>query len=131
MVTELEKELIQIGQKITDGTCSYGELAFLQDHKQEVLDMGDITLCEQAGITEEEYNNGKLNPDLFYKGNFITLGIDTDKDGNAHCKIAVEDGEHLVLTECELTELIRILTDNKEEIQEYFHQIYEKFKDLY
>lgn len=128
MVTELEKELIQIGQKITDGTCSYGELAYLQDHKQEVLDMGDITLCEQAGITEEEYNNGKLNPDLFYKEDFITLGIDTDKDGNAHCKIEVEDGENLVITECELNGLIRILTDNKEEIQEYFHDLYEKFR---
>ena len=107
MVTELEKELIQIGQKITDGTCSYAELAYLHNI---------------------EYNNGKLNPDLFYKEDFITLGIDTDKEGNAHCKIEVEDGEHIVITECELNGLIRILTDNKEEIQEYFHDLYEKFR---
>lgn len=63
MVTELEKELIQIGQRITDGTADYKDLFILQSHKQEVLDMGDIRLCEQAGITEEEYNKGELNPE--------------------------------------------------------------------
>ena len=51
MVTELEKELIRIGQKITDGTASYEDLFVLQSNKQAVLEMGDIKLCEQAGIT--------------------------------------------------------------------------------
>jgi hypothetical protein len=64
MEKELQEELIRIGKAIEEGNCSYGELAFLQDHKQEVLEIGDIRLCEQAGITEEEFNNGKLNPNM-------------------------------------------------------------------
>ena len=64
MEKELQEELIRIGKAIEEGNCSYAELAFLQDHKQEVLEIGDIRLCEQAGITEEEYNNGKLNPNM-------------------------------------------------------------------
>lgn len=64
MEKELQEELIRIGKAIEEGNCSYSELAFLQDHKQEVLEIGDIGLCEQAGITEEEYNNGKLNPNM-------------------------------------------------------------------
>ena len=35
MVTELEKKLIQIGQRITDGTASYEDLTTLQRHKRE------------------------------------------------------------------------------------------------
>jgi transcriptional regulator with XRE-family HTH domain len=64
MEKELQEELIRIGKAIEEGNCSYSELAFLQDHKQEVLEIGDARLCEQAGITEEEYNNGKLNPNM-------------------------------------------------------------------
>lgn len=36
------------------------EIIWLQEHKQEVLETNDPTLCQWAGITEEEYNNGKL-----------------------------------------------------------------------
>lgn len=36
------------------------EIVWLQDHKQEVLATDDPRLCEWAGITEEEYNNGKI-----------------------------------------------------------------------
>ena len=64
MEKELQEELIRIGKAIEEGNCSYGELAFLQDHKQEVLEIGDVRLCEQAGITEEEFNNGRLNPNM-------------------------------------------------------------------
>ena len=64
MEKELQEELIRIGKAIEEGNCSYSELAFLQDHKQEVLEMGDVRLCEQAGITEEEFNNGRLNPNM-------------------------------------------------------------------
>lgn len=38
---------------------SYGELAFLQDHKKEIFDLDDIVLAEWAGIPEEEWNNGR------------------------------------------------------------------------
>ena len=36
------------------------EIIWLQDHKPEVLVTNDPMLCQWAGITEEEYNNGKL-----------------------------------------------------------------------
>ena len=130
MVTELEKQLIQIGQRITDGTASYGDLATLQSHKREVLEMGDIQLAEQAGITEEEWNKGELNPALSYEEDFIKLEIDNDQEGNAFCKIEVEDGSNVVITEPELLGLMRILKDNKEEIESYFHELYENFKNL-
>lgn len=38
---------------------SYGELAFLQDHKKEIFDLDDIVLAEWAGIPEEEWHNGR------------------------------------------------------------------------
>lgn len=130
MVTELEKKLIQIGQRITDGTASYDDLFTLQSHKQEVLDMGDLLLCEQAGITEEEYDKGELNPDLFYQEDFISLGIDNDHEGNALCTIKIDDGQELTITEDELLNLYTILKENISEIQEYFNQIYKNFRDI-
>ena len=129
MVTELEKQLIQIGQRITDGTADYDDLFTLQSHKREVLEMGDIVLCEQAGITEEEYNKGELNPDLFYQEDFISLGIDNDQEGNALCTIKLDDGQELTITEDELLNLRKILNENFDEIQEYFHQIYLRFRE--
>ena len=128
MVTELQKELIQIGQRITDGKASWHDLATLQAHKQEVLNMGDIVLCEQAGITEEEFNKGELNPDLSYEEQFVKLEINSDDEGNAFCKIEVEDGSNVVITEPELLGLMKILTDNREEIENYFHELYEKLR---
>lgn len=123
MVTELQEELIRIGKAIEEGNCSYGELAFLQDHKQEVLEMGDIRLCEQAGITEEEYNKGELNPELSYKENFIRLEIDNDGEGNPSCTIKLDDGDELTLTQFELLNLKKILDNNITEINEYFERI--------
>ena len=129
MVTNLQRKLIQIGQRITDGTADYDDLATLQAHKQEVLDMGDIVLCEQAGITEEEYNRGKLNPDLFYEEDFISLGIEHDSEGNPMCTIEIDDGQKLTVTEPELVGLMIILKEHKEEIEDYFHQLYESFRN--
>ena len=126
MITELDKKLIQIGQKITDGTASYEDLAILQSHKRKVLEMGDIVLCEQAGITEEEYNKGELNPDLSYEENFIRLEIDNNGEDIALCKIVLDDNQSLVITEDELHNLKKILDNNYPEIQEYFHRFYEQ-----
>ena len=62
MNRELRKELTRLKNTIyNEKGISYGELHFLQFHKQEVLDYGDIRLAEWAGITEEEWNNNKLN----------------------------------------------------------------------
>ena len=131
MANELLNELIEIGRKIDEGKCSWGELAYLQANKQAVLNYGDIHLCEQAGITEEEYNNGELNPDLVFEESFIKLEFDTANDGIAMCTIVLEDGQKLVITEDELIGLNTILRNNYSEIEEYYHQAYEKFKDLY
>lgn len=76
MEKELQEELIRIGKAIEEGNCSYSELAFLQDHKQEVLEIGDIRLCEQAGITEEEFNAGALNLKARALADFLEISIE-------------------------------------------------------
>ena len=84
MEKELQEELIRIGKAIEEGNCSYSELAFLQDHKQEVLEIGDIGLCEQAGITEEEYNAGKLS--IFNRIIFSALDEEVVNNGYGLCQ---------------------------------------------
>ena len=124
----MENKLQEIKESIQDECISQGEIAYLESHKQEVLNTGDIELCQWAGITEEEYNKGELNPDLFYQEDFISLGIDNDQEGNALCTIRLDDGQELTITEDELLNLRRILNENFNEIQEYFHQIYLRFR---
>ena len=127
MVTDLERQLIQIGQRITDGTASYDDVVTLQSHKREVLKMGDIVLCEQAGITEEEFNKGELNPDLYYKETMIRVSIDENLDGGAFCSIILDDKQKLVIAEGELMELMKIFEENKAEIIEYLNTINNKY----
>lgn len=58
-----EQELQQmrlIYKSIQAGEVSTDEIVWLQEHKQKVLATNDATLCQWAGITEEEYNQGKL-----------------------------------------------------------------------
>ena len=52
--------LAQIRKSILAEEVDTDEIIWLQDHKQEVLETNDTILCQWAGITEEEYNNGKL-----------------------------------------------------------------------
>ena len=47
--------LEEIKKSIANENISYSEIFWLQDHKKEVLEDGDITLCQWAGISEEEY----------------------------------------------------------------------------
>ena len=126
----MNKELQEILNSIENENVSYYELSYLQEHKQEVLDTGNARLCEWAGITEEEYNKGELNPDLFYQEDFISLGIDNDQEGNALCTIKLDDGQELTITEDELLNLRKILNEHFDEIQEYFNQIYRNFRDI-
>lgn len=51
--------LEQIKKSIADENISYSEIFWLQNHKKEVLEDGDITLCEWAGISEEEYGRDR------------------------------------------------------------------------
>ena len=127
-MTRLIDELIEIGKLIDEGHCSYGELAYLQANKQAVLNYGDPHLCEQAGITEEEYNNGRLNPDLSFEEDFIKLEIDNDGECNAICTIKIDDDSSITLTSFELENLMRILREHRTEIEEYFQQLEEEYK---
>lgn len=54
------ERLTQIRKSILVEEVDTDEIIWLQDHKQEVLETNDTILCQWAGITEEEYNNGKL-----------------------------------------------------------------------
>lgn len=48
--------LKSIKKSIVDENISYGEIIWLQNHKQEVLDSDDMILAQWAGISEEEWN---------------------------------------------------------------------------
>ena len=56
MNKEVLEQLNSIREEIEKEQVSYGEIAYLQDHKQEVLETGDVLLCQWAGISEDEYN---------------------------------------------------------------------------
>ena len=60
MNKEVLEQLNSIREEIEKEQVSYGEIAYLQDHKQEILELGDIVLCQWAGISEDEYMEGKL-----------------------------------------------------------------------
>jgi hypothetical protein len=113
MEKELQEELIRIGKAIEEGNCSYTELAFLQDHKQEVLEIGDIRLCEQAGITEEEYNNGRLNPNMEKAqalAKFLEISIEDLEipEGTELPLVVLDTGvEYMVLTEEQADEMVK------------------------
>ena len=51
----MDKELEEILQNIHEECVSLDELLYLRDHQQEVLNTGNVELCEAAGIPEEEY----------------------------------------------------------------------------
>lgn len=59
---------------------SYSEIAYLQDHKEEVLSLGDVRLCEWAGITEAEWEKGELNNEKFYVGREVIISECTDDE---------------------------------------------------
>lgn len=126
----MNPKLLEIKKSIENENVSYAELAYLESHKQQVLNTGDIELCQWAGITEEEYNAGKLNPDLSYEEDFISLDINQDDEYNPLCTIAI-DGQELILTPFELIGLKNILTNNFQEIQEYFKECNRKNDEFY
>jgi hypothetical protein len=126
----MDTKLLEIKKSIIKECVSYEELSYLQDHKQQVLNTGDAELCQWAGITEEEYNAGKLNPDLSYEEDFISLDLHQDEEYNPLCTIAI-DGQELTLTQFELIGLKNILTNNFQEIQEYFKECNRKNDEFY
>lgn len=101
----MEKELQEIKKSIQGECISQGEIAYLESHKQEVLDTCDIELCQWAGITEEEYNNGRLNPNMEKAqalAKFLEISIeDLEIPEDAELPFVVLDtgAEYIVLTE--------------------------------
>lgn len=61
MNKEIRKELTRIKHEIEKQRIDYSEIHFLQSNKQAVLEYGDIVLAQWADISEEEWNNQKLN----------------------------------------------------------------------
>jgi len=61
MINNIKDELKRISKEIEKEEISYSEIFFLQEHKAEVLQMGDVRLAEWAGITEEEWNKQELD----------------------------------------------------------------------
>ena len=59
---EILETLKSIQKAIEDEHVSYGEIYYLQTHKQDVLEYGDIVLAQWADISEEEWNAEKLRP---------------------------------------------------------------------
>ena len=74
------EQLNNIREEIEKESISYGEIAYLQDHKQEVLDTGDIRLCEWAEISEDEYNAGELFNEKYEVGRKVVLRSITEDD---------------------------------------------------
>jgi len=50
---EVREELDNIKGSIKEENVSYGELAYLESHRKEILELGDIQLAEWASIPEE------------------------------------------------------------------------------
>ena len=61
MNKEIKKELTRLAEMVgQEQELSYSELAFLSEHKKEIIEFGDIWLAEWAGVTEREFNEKKL-----------------------------------------------------------------------
>lgn len=52
---ELNETLKSISESIKNECISYGEIAFIKDHKKEVFDYGDFDMIQWA-MEKDEYN---------------------------------------------------------------------------
>ena len=55
MNTETLKELDNIRVSIENECISYAEIAYLQDHQKEIMNLQDVILAQWAGIDEQEF----------------------------------------------------------------------------
>ena len=58
---EIKKQLDEIVKSVDDESLAWSEIAFLNGHKEDVLEYGDQRLAQWAGIRESEWNRGRLN----------------------------------------------------------------------
>ena len=62
IANSIKQELKRLSKVIEkEQNISYSEIFFLQEHKAEIMQMGDVRLAEWSGITEEEWNNQELD----------------------------------------------------------------------
>lgn len=61
---EIKATLDSIKKSIESECISWGEIAYLQSHQQEVLETNDIQLAQWADISEEEWNRKELYTDF-------------------------------------------------------------------
>ena len=61
IINSIKQELKRLSRVIEkEQNISYSEIFFLQEHKKEIMEMGDIVLAQWADISEQEWNNGYL-----------------------------------------------------------------------
>jgi hypothetical protein len=63
MNAEVKKELESIKKNIEAECISQGEIAYLVEHQQDILELEDIELAQWAGISEAEWDRGELLTD--------------------------------------------------------------------
>ena len=63
MNADIKKELEAIKKNLEAECISQGELVFLENNKEAVMEYGDVRLAEASGISEEEWNRGYLLTD--------------------------------------------------------------------
>ena len=61
---EIMATLDSIKKSIENECISWGEIAYLQSHQQEVLETDDIQLAQWADISEQEWNRKELYTDF-------------------------------------------------------------------
>lgn len=60
MNKEVKEELLRIKEEIEKECVSYSEIAFLESHKEEIMELQDIVLAQWSSISDEEWSTGKL-----------------------------------------------------------------------
>ena len=96
---QILEQLNSIREEIEKEQVSYGELAYLEDHKQEILDMEDIVLAQWAGISEDEWEAGKLFDEKYIVGRKVVLrNVTEDNDLD---NFTEEYGDEVVITSIE------------------------------
>ena len=120
------EQLNSIREEIEKESVSYGEIAYLESHRQEVLDTGDITLMQWAGISEDEYNSGELFDEKYEVGRKVMLRNVTE-DTNLN-KFIEQFGNEVVITSIEGKYFWGVNMDNKVTVP--YHMDYEQIAEF-
>lgn len=56
MKNEIRKELKRLRGEVEEENINWGGIVYLQEHQEEIKELGDIVLAQWAGIPEEEWH---------------------------------------------------------------------------